>query len=177
LKVYTVFNTDQCDLPEGVVPDMMMVDIDHDPVAAAAAIAAGYQNPPTVQELDGRAYYRPSHDLVSLPPLKRFETPESYYSTMFHELGHSTGHRDRLNRLAGDSIFGDHAYSEEELVAEMTAAFLCGRAGIINSTIDSSVAYLGSWSKRLKGDKKLIVRAASQAQKAADMILGDSVAA
>jgi len=160
-----------------VVPDMMMVDKDHDPVVAAAAIAAGYQNPPTVQEVDGRAYYRPSHDLVSLPPLKRFETPESYYSAMFHELGHSTGHKDRFDRLAGDSVFGDHSYSEEELVAEMTAAFLCGRAGIINTTIDSSVAYLGSWSKRIEGDKKLIVRAASQAQKAADRILGDMVAA
>ena len=92
-------------------------------------------------------------------------------------LGWLNGHKDRLNRLAGDSIFGDHAYSEEELVAEMTAAFLCGRAGIINHTIDSSVASLGAWSKRIQGDKKLIVRAASQAQKAADMILGDSVAA
>jgi len=99
---------------------------------------------------------------------------EEYYSTLYHELTHATGHPSRLNRpsLADFERFGDHNYSREELVAEMGAAFLAGYCGIGNRTIDNSAAYLANWLKALKNDSRIVLVAASQAQKAADLILG-----
>jgi antirestriction protein ArdC len=110
---------------------------------------------------------------VQVPELFRYECPEEYYSTLFHELAHATGHQSRLNRegIAGNHFFGDAVYSREELVAEMAAAFLCGHCGIEKATIQNSAAYLQSWIKTLRGDKKLAITAAAQAQKAADYIL------
>jgi len=96
---------------------------------------------------------------------------------LFHELTHSTGHESRLNRkgVSGSdgqwSPFGSQSYSQEELVAEMGAAFLCGQVGIVERTIDNSAAYIKSWLERLKDDRKLVIYAAAQAQKAADFIL------
>ena len=95
---------------------------------------------------------------------------------MFHELIHSTGHVKRLNRqgIIEPIAFGSHTYGKEELVAEMGASFLCSRAGIENKVIENSVSYISGWLSRLKGDKKLVVQAASQSQKAADYVLGES---
>ena len=95
-----------------------------------------------------------------------------YYSTLFHELVHSTGHSTRLDRFkdALPAHFGSQSYSKEELVAEMGAAFLCGSSGIVDRVIDNSAAYIASWTRRLKKDPKLVVMAAAQAQKAADYI-------
>jgi len=174
LKVFTVFNSEQCELPEGRVPVVEVVDNGLTPIESAAAIVAAYTGP-AYSEASNGAWYRPSTDTVNVPPLRRFEAAEEYYSTMFHEQAHSTGHKSRLDRLQGDAIFGSHAYSAEELVAEMTAAFLCGHAGSEDKTPDTSAAYLASWIKRLKKDPKLIIRAASQAQKAATLILKDLV--
>ena len=104
--------------------------------------------------------------------------PENYYAVAFHELTHSTGHESRLNRagVAGSRLaaFGSADYSREELVAEMGSAFLCAEAGI-ESTLDNSAAYLKGWLGALKGDSRLIVTAASAAQRAADFILGWNV--
>jgi antirestriction protein ArdC len=93
---------------------------------------------------------------------------------LFHELTHSTGHWQRLNRQTLTDLcpFGSTNYSKEELVAEMGAAFLCGVAGIANETVDSSAAYIQSWLTKLKNDTRLVILAAAQAQKAADYILG-----
>ena len=120
-----------------------------------------------------RACYSPLRDHVQVPELFRYEKAEEYYCTLFHELAHSTGHESRLNRegITGNHFFGDTVYSREELVAEMTAAFLCGHTGIENATIHNSAAYLQSWIKALRGDKRLAITAAAQAQKAADYIL------
>jgi antirestriction protein ArdC len=113
-----------------------------------------------------------------MPAAQEFKTGEDYYSVLFHELTHSTGHESRLNRkgVSGSednwSAFGSNPYAKEELVAEMGAAFLCGEAGIVERTIDNSAAYIASWLERLKNDAKLVVHAAAQAQKAADWILG-----
>src|SRR5207253_1226346 len=108
-----------------------------------------------------------------MPMIGDFERSEEYYSTLFHELIHSTGHSSRLNRptLMDAEFFGDQNYSREELVAEMGAAFLCGFAGIENKTIDNGSAYLHSWLEILKGDSRMVFIAASQAQKAVDSIL------
>jgi antirestriction protein ArdC len=96
---------------------------------------------------------------------------------LFHELTHSTGHASRVGREGIEQLntFGSECYSKEELVAEMGAAMLCGVAGIEQSTIANSAAYLKSWIARLKSDSKLVVSAASAAQKAADYVLGGTV--
>lgn len=121
-----------------------------------------------------RAYYSPREDCVGLPVRERFERTEDYYSTVFHELVHSTGHEKRLNRstLTEPAGFGSNPYCKEELIAEMGAVFLCGQAEIGARTIDNSAAYINGWLEQLRQDKMLIVQAAAQAQKAADFILG-----
>ncbi len=93
---------------------------------------------------------------------------------MFHEAVHSTGHKSRLNRPGVAELVakGGHEYSKEELVAEIGAAMLCGQAGIEQETLDNSTAYIQSWLEALQGDNRMIVQAASAAQKAADYILG-----
>ena len=110
---------------------------------------------------------------MQLPQQHTFNTVEEYYSTLFHEITHATGHESRLARksILEPSYFGSHEYSKEELVAEMGAAFLSGYCGIENITIENSAAYIGGWLKSLKNDKTLLIHAAAQAQKAADFIL------
>jgi antirestriction protein ArdC len=106
-------------------------------------------------------------------PIKgAFTNVPNYYSTLFHELTHWTGHVSRLDRLSKVAHFGNEEYSKEELVAEMGAAFLCAHTGIQNETESQSASYLASWIKVLKGDSKLALQAASSAQKATDYILG-----
>jgi len=120
----------------------------------------------------------PSLDRVEMPNPETFLTPQDYYSVMFHELTHATGHQSRLNRKGcggsdGEwSSFGSESYSREELVAEMGAAFLCGEARILERTVQNSASYVSSWLGRLKADPKFVVVAAGQAQKSADFILG-----
>ncbi len=108
-----------------------------------------------------------------MPALEAFDTTDHYYSTLFHEMGHSTGHAERLNRegVADFDRFGSHQYAREELVAEMTAAMLSAVVGI-DSTIATSAAYLAHWRDAIASDNRLIVKAAGEAQKAADLIQG-----
>lgn len=112
-------------------------------------------------------------DLVQMPERSSFESAEEYYSTLFHELAHSTGHPNRLNRstLTDFERWGDATYSKEELVAELAAAFLAGFCGIENRTIKNSAAYLANWLHALRTDSRMIVVAASQAQRATDLVL------
>jgi len=112
-----------------------------------------------------------------MPAKSLFNLAEEYYSTLFHELTHSTGHSTRVGREGIEDIaaFGSESYSKEELIAEMGAAMLCGVTGISPATIPNSAAYLQGWINRLRGDSKLLVSAASQAQKAADYIQGGAL--
>lgn len=117
-----------------------------------------------------RAYYDPNADKIRLPLREQFKgQTEPFYSTALHELGHWTGHHTRLNREGG-KVFGDTDYAKEELVAELTAAFCCAALGF-SKTISSNAAYIKNWLGALKQDNKVVVRAANQAQKAADFIL------
>ncbi len=115
----------------------------------------------------------PSADLVNMPVPESFECAEAYYSTLFHELTHATGHPSRLARPGIEHVapFGSPDYSREELVAEMGAAFLCGHCSIEAGTIENSAAYIGGWLRKLRDDRRLVVVAAAQGQKAADYIL------
>ena len=172
LRYYTVFNAEQC---EGIsIPASEgSTWAEHDPIETAEAAIACMPNRPIVEIGGIRACYSPSRDIVRVPELFRYEHAEEYYSTFFHELAHSTGHVSRLNRegVTGNHFFGDGSYSREELVAEMAAAFLCGHTGIENVTIENSAAYLQSWIRTIRGDRKLAIIAAAQGQKAADYIL------
>lgn len=166
LRMYPVFNVEQA---EGVPP--LPPEREHDPIERAEEIAAGYVKGPEVRFGGGEASYSPSGDLVRCPALGQFELAEAFYSTLYHELVHSTGHESRLARLESFG-FGTGPYAKEELVAEMGAAMLCGTAGIDN--LDQSAAYVDGWRDRLGQDPKLIVQAAAQAQKAADLILSEA---
>jgi antirestriction protein ArdC len=174
---YTVFNVEQCDgltLPEVSQP-MPAPEVDEDELCES--IVTGWENRPSLyltSPTEYRAYYRPSTDSVHMPARSRFVDTAHYYSTLFHELIHSTGHESRLNRTFSDR-FGDELYSKEELVAEMGAAFLSAIAGIANEQTDrNTTAYIQNWISKLQEDNRLIVHAAANAQKAVDSILGNT---
>jgi antirestriction protein ArdC len=174
LRYYNLFNAEQV---EGVeIPDAVKFEpIDFKPIEAAERIASGYAGGPVVQHDGGQqAFYRPATDSVHLPERTRFASVEEFYSTLYHEYSHSTGHSSRLDRKidTNPKPFGSPDYGKEELVAEMSAAFLCSYAGIQPVVIENQTAYLAGWLKQLKSDKKLVVSAAGQAQRAADWIRG-----
>lgn len=170
LRYYTVFNLEQT---EGLKALLRLPPAF--PIESAEEIVEGMPNSPAFEQ-DSRASYIPSRDTVTMPSRAAFETPAEYYSTLFHELTHSTGHAKRLGRegIEKTQPFGSEDYSREELVAEMGSAMLCGVAGIEQTTISNSSAYLQSWIKRLKADSRLVVAAARAAQEAADYIRGES---
>lgn len=172
LKYYRVFEINT--QVEGLKSKRDVITYDHNPIEEAEKIFKGYPNAPAYTYNPGRAYYQPALDKINVPPLKDFKVPEEYYSTLFHEMVHSTGHRSRLARTGIEDVaaFGSETYSKEELVAEMGAAMLSGFSGIDNSTMDNSANYIGGWLRSLKDDKRLVVQAAAQAQKASDHILG-----
>ena len=172
LVYYRVFNVEQTEGLE-LPPVETIEGGEFTPVESAEAIVADMPSPPKVETKGQQACYIPSTDTVEMPAKERFRNEESYYSVKLHELVHSTGHKSRLDRkeVSAPQPFGSADYSKEELVAEMGAAYLCGRAGILETTIDNSVSYIDGWLSKLRKDKKLLVIAAAQAQKAADYIL------
>jgi antirestriction protein ArdC len=171
LKYYTVFNVEQCD---GIAWAAEKIEgATFNPVAEAEKIVSNMPRAPKLAHGGDRAYYRPSTDSVQMPKAETFDTSGNYYSTLFHELAHATGHESRLNRkgVAEVAAFGGETYAKEELVAEMGAAFLCAVSGIDN-TLPASASYIQGWLKQLKEDAKLVIHAAAQGQRAADFILG-----
>lgn len=111
---------------------------------------------------------------MCIPEPGRFASNSEYYSTLFHELSHSTGIKKRLDRGVDTKLrpFGSPDYGKEELIAEMSAAFLCGHASISPTVINNQASYISGWLGRLKQDSKLIIHAAGAAQRSADWILG-----
>jgi antirestriction protein ArdC len=172
---FTVFNFEQCEGLE-LPAKFASAPSAADPAAAADAIAAEYlARGPRRTDGGSSAYYSPSEDRVNLPARSAFTSAGGYYSTLFHELTHSTGHASRLSRegITDPIKFASHNYTCEELVAEIGAAFLCARAGLdTERTIENSAAYLKGWLGKLNHDRKFLVTAASAAQKAVDLIAG-----
>jgi len=167
LKRFTVFNTDQCEeLPDDIataapLPPPSLVE----PRVEALIKASGIPF-----RIGGdRAFYAPTDDYVQVPPPQAYFEPINWHRTALHELGHATGHRSRLNRDQGGS-YGTRKYAFEELVAELCAAFSCASLGIVPTVRHAD--YIGSWLEVLRDDNRAIVRAASQASKAADYLLG-----
>lgn len=173
LKYYTVFSVEDID---GIAFDLPEVERHaHAPIEAAEVIVSGWAGRPAIEHWHQRAYYSPALDMVNMPERATFTTAEGYYATLFHELTHSTGHRSRLDRpdLTAGEGKRSASYAREELTAEMGASFLCAAAGLDTvQTEENAVAYIQSWLERLKNDKKLVLQAASKAQRAAKMILG-----
>jgi antirestriction protein ArdC len=174
LRYYAVFNVEQT---EGIADKLGLGNAGPrvPSIEGCEAIVSGMPNAPAMVQ-DARAWYRPSTDTVGMPSRSLFHSSEEYYSTLFHELTHSTGHSSRVGREGIEELntFGSESYSKEELIAEMGAAMLCGVTGIAPATLQNSAAYLKHWIQVLKGDSKLLVSAASQAQKAADFIRNTS---
>ncbi len=165
LRYYTVFNLDQC---EGI-KNPQVTGQEFTPINKANIIIDNYATKPQIVHNDGdRAFYSPARDILTMPSKNNFISPEAYYSTLFHELTHSTGHEKRLNRWKKEEVlsFGNESYSKEELIAELGSAFLCADSGISNKTIENQTAYIRGWLKALKNDKKLIIHASAKATRA-----------
>lgn len=174
LRYYTVFNLEQTEgIPAEKIPaGEDCAESEVLPIEAAVSLIDSMPQRPAIGHGGNRAYYSPSRDRVQLPNMEQFDMVEEYYCAAFHELAHATGHSSRLDRkeVTGCNPFGSEDYSKEELVAEMTAAYLCGVTGIEQGTIENSAAYIQGWLKQLKDDRKLVIHAAAAAQKAADFI-------
>lgn len=178
LKSYYVFHIEQC---EGIEPKYHneAIQYEHTPIEEAERVAMEYiareQIKLEIQNGD-RACYNPLLDRVRIPEMSQYAVVEEYYSTMFHELTHSTGHSKRLNRdgIAGVHFFGDEGYSKEELVAEMGAAYMCQSLGLeCDKAFKNSIGYIQSWLRELKNDKRLIVSAAAKAEAAVKFMMGE----
>jgi antirestriction protein ArdC len=169
LKYFNVFNLDQC---EGV-KDPLLDEVNiPDPIAKADEVIEAFTGKPAVTFGScNRAFYVPSEDRIVMPQQTAFKNPADMYRTYFHELIHSTGHASRLNRFVGEKV-DMTGYGMEELVAELGAAILMAECGIFEDTAEKAASYCQHWITELKGDSKLIVRAAGKAQKAVDLILG-----
>ena len=170
---YNVFNLDQT---EGLNMDKFLNAIPNnpnDPLEICDKIISNMPTPPNFTKNESGAFYRPSTDTVNVPDIHAFTSSQEYYSTMFHELAHATGHPKRLKRFESNKTeFGAHSYDYEELVAEMSATFLCSHCGI-EQTLENSVAYLTGWAKFLKNERKTtLFGAATKAQAVCDYILG-----
>lgn len=140
-------------------------------IQSGEEILNGYTDKPSIMYGGDKAVYYPTQDKIVCPDLKAFHETEEFYSTLFHELVHSTGHESRLKRdLSGN--FGNSSYSKEELIAELGSSFLCGIAGFTSRCRETNhAAYLKGWLKKLKEDKKLFFDAVKFASKAVDFII------
>lgn len=177
LRYYSVFNVCQCDGVER--PDVVpFTPTPVKPIEAAERIVKGYRDGPRVVHGGSQAFYRPSDDCVYIADPGRFTATEEYFSTLFHELSHSTGHSRRLDRRLDKELrpFGSQDYGKEELIAEMSAAFLCGEAGISPAVIGNQASYLSGWLGKLRSDKTLVIHAAGAAARSAEWILGQRAA-
>lgn len=175
LRYYNVFWVGDTDIKR---EDLKVTE--HNPITEAESIISEYVTREASLKFvndkpSNQAYYAPSLDTVVVPMLSQFTNAEEYYSTAFHELTHSTGAKHRLNRLAEGkaAAFGDENYSKEELVAELGAAMLVNHCGIeTEKSFRNSAGYVQGWLKALNNDQRLIVSAASKAEKAVEYILG-----
>ena len=167
LRYFSVFNSEQIDgidVPETTEPT--------EPADIPTLVDGYLDGGPNLQHVPAdRAFYAIVADSITMPESAQFDSVESYYATLYHELGHSTGHTSRLSRTFGRRM-GEPNYAREELVAEMTAAYLCAETGINPLTEDNSVAYIQRWIQKLQDDPRAVVVAAGAAQKSADLIRG-----
>lgn len=171
MKGYSVFNVEQIEgLPEHFYrkPEPVIDGAERIDHAEAFFASTGAD----IRSGGNRAYYSGGSDHVQMPYFETFRSPEAYYATLAHELTHWTKHPKRLDREFGRKSWGDEGYAREELVAELGAAFLCADLALTPEPGTDHAAYIQSWLKVLKNDKRAIFSAAAHAQKAADFLHG-----
>ena len=168
IKHYYVFNIEQCDdivLP--AMPETPAATFDADSSVMAIVDKLGLAG--GLMHAGDSAYYRPSTDSIVMPPMAAFNSAAHYHATLLHESVHATGHKSRLDRdFSRSKRFGDEHYAAEELVAELGAAMLCAHCGIDGDL--RHAGYIESWLKALRNDKRYILTASAQAQKALDLL-------
>lgn len=174
MKSYTVFNANQIEgLPEHFNPPALPLPSVTPAEDRNAHLDAFFAHTgANIRHGGNRAFYAIGGDYVQMPPFPAFVDPEGYYATLAHELTHWTRHPSRLDRDLGRKQWGDEGYAKEELVAEIGAAFLCAELGITPDVREDHAAYIASWLKALKNDKRFIFSAAAHAQRAVDFLLG-----
>jgi antirestriction protein ArdC len=169
LKSYSVFNCEQIDgLPARYYAQAEQTLQPTHRIERAEQFFANTRA--DIRHGGSMAYYSPAADYVQMPPFQSFHDAEKYYATLLHELTHWTRHPSRLAREFGRKRWGDEGHSMEELVAEMGAAFLCADLGLTPEVRDDHAAYIASWLKVLKHDKRAVFAAAAYAQRAADYL-------
>lgn len=174
LRYYNVFHISQVDGVE--VKEKPIVYIE--PIEEAERIKEEYKTREHIEIreiVSNKAFYSPSGDYIQVPCKEQYTAIEEFYSTLFHEMVHSTGHKTRLDRLetGSNAHFGSETYSKEELTAELGSASLLNMLGIETpKTFRNSSAYIQSWLQVLRNDCKFIVSASSKAEKAVNYILG-----
>lgn len=172
LRYYTVFNTEQCDnIPDSKIP-VNGNDSIFEPISQCELIVNSYTDKPNIVHGSDRACYIPAYDVINMPNPTQFNEPTGYYATLFHELGHSTGHETRLNRkLTG--YFGSDTYAYEELIAELSSSYLCAQANIDKPVIENTISYIQTWLTVFKNEDnvKMLVYASGAAEKAVNYIL------
>ncbi|RZK12932.1 MAG: DUF1738 domain-containing protein [Flavobacterium sp.] len=172
LRYHKIFNVEDC---TGIPPSILVSNAEKqlNTLLACENIANEMPNRPRIFNGKRRASYDPQMDYVNIPNLERFESPEAFYTTLWHELVHSTGHPKRLDRktITEMAEFGSEPYSLEELIAELGTCYLAGYSGILEKEVVNSAAYIAGWLTKLKNDKRFVITASTQAQKAVDYIL------
>ena len=178
LRYYNVFHISQVDGVEPLAPEQLNDEVE--PIETGDKIITEYINREHLNFIEcksNKAYYSPSSDTVVVPLKEQFQLINEWYSTTFHELSHSSGHKSRLNRLQTNAIasFGSEDYSREELCAEISSATLMNITGIeLPKTFRNSTAYIQNWLQVLRNDNKFIVSASSKAEKAVNYILAQA---
>lgn len=170
MKAFNVFNVAQLDSYEkSANPNTAMIST----AESNATIQAILKNTDVniLPEGGDQAFYAPAFDAIQMPPRTAFSSESAWVSTMVHELSHSTMAKHRLDRRYKEVYGTKEGYAREELVAELSSAFLCSQMGFIQETLDFHASYLASWVRVLKEDKKAIFKACSDAQKASDFIM------
>lgn len=174
LRYYNVFHISQVD---GVEPKEKMELQEHEPIEEAERIKQEYierEHLQIYEKITDKAFYTPTFDYIEVPCKEQYEHIEEFYSTLFHEMVHSTGHYNRLNRLesGASTRFGSATYSKEELTAEIGSAMILNRLGIeTEKTFKNSTAYVQNWLQVLRNDNKFIISASSKSEKAVKYIL------
>ena len=177
LRYYHVFHISQVD---GVEPKEKIELQELEPIAEAERVKREYMDREHLkiyEKITDKAFYTPTFDYIEIPCKEQYKNVEEFYSTLFHEMIHSTGYNKRLNRLeSGASAgFGSETYSKEELTAEIGSAMILNRLGIeTEKTFNNSTAYIQNWLQVLKNDNKFIISASSKSEKAVKYIFNEN---
>lgn len=178
LRYYHVFHISQVD---GVEPKEKIELQELEPIAEAERVKREYMDREHLkiyEKITDKAFYTPIFDYIEIPCKEQYKNVEEFYSTLFHEMVHSTGYYKRLNRLeSGASAgFGSETYSKEELTAEIGSAMILNRLGIeTEKTFNNSTAYIQNWLQVLKNDNKFIISASSKSEKAVKYIFNENI--